>query len=364
MLFRSSLYSNKSSKCRKLHNIANSVIIFDEAQMLPTAHLLPCVGAIANLVTHFNVTAVLCTATQPVLNDLIRSFCPKIEVKEICPDTVGLYDRFRRVTFRNGGNMTNAELAMELGQQNQTLCIVNTRKAAQQIYQLLPSEGSFHLSTLMYPAHRQAVLKTVRERLKQGAPCRVVSTSLIEAGVDVDFPTVYRELSGLDSILQAAGRCNREGKRNAAESIVTYFEGGLSSSIISAILAAIILVEVVNAMPLSRKSKIDLTIIACFSIGLGAALTPLGEPLSTIAVSKLAGEPYNADFLFLFNMLGKYIFPGVFAFGLLGVFFLGKADPKAHEMESADYNETVKDVVMRAIKVYVFIAALVLLGEG
>ncbi|WIM44479.1 DUF1646 family protein [Methanosarcina mazei] len=139
---------------------------------------------------------------------------------------------------------------------------------------------------------------------------------------------------------------------------------GLSSSIISAILAAIILVEVVNAMPLSRKSKIDLTIIACFSIGLGAALTPLGEPLSTIAVSKLAGEPYNADFLFLFNMLGKYIFPGVFAFGLLGVFFLGKADPKAHEMESADYNETVKDVVMRAIKVYVFIAALVLLGEG
>lgn len=223
--FFESLYSNKSSKCRKLHNIANSVIIFDEAQMLPTAHLLPCVGAIANLVTHFNVTAVLCTATQPVLNDLIRSFCPKIEVKEICPDTVGLYDRFRRVTFCNGGNMTNAELAMELGQQNQTLCIVNTRKAAQQIYQLLPSEGSFHLSTLMYPAHRQAVLKTVRERLKQGAPCRVVSTSLIEAGVDVDFPTVYRELSGLDSILQAAGRCNREGKRNAAESIVTYFEG-------------------------------------------------------------------------------------------------------------------------------------------
>ena len=189
--FFESLYSNKSSKCRKLHNIANSVIIFDEAQMLPTAHLLPCVGAIANLVTHFNVTAVLCTATQPVLNDLIRSFCPKIEVKEICPDTVGLYDRFRRVTFRNGGNMTNAELAMELGQQNQTLCIVNTRKAAQQIYQLLPSEGSFHLSTLMYPAHRQAVLKTVRERLKQGAPCRVVSTSLIEAGRKPRFSRIF-----------------------------------------------------------------------------------------------------------------------------------------------------------------------------
>jgi predicted cation transporter len=139
---------------------------------------------------------------------------------------------------------------------------------------------------------------------------------------------------------------------------------GLSSSIMSAILAAIILVEVVNAMPLSRKSKIDLTIIACFSIGLGAALTPLGEPLSTIAVSKLSGEPYNADFMFLFNMLGKYIFPGILAFGLLGMFVLGKADSKVHEMGAADYNETVKDVVMRAVKVYVFIAALVLLGEG
>jgi len=139
---------------------------------------------------------------------------------------------------------------------------------------------------------------------------------------------------------------------------------GLSSSIMSAILAAIILVEVVNAMPLSRKSKIDLTIIACFSIGLGAALTPLGEPLSTIAISKLSGEPYHADFMFLFNMLGLYILPGILVYGLIGMFFLGKADTKEHEMEAADYNETVKDVIMRAVKVYVFIAALVLLGEG
>ncbi len=91
---------------------------------------------------------------------------------------------------------------------------------------------------------------------------------------------------------------------------------------------------------------------------------PLGEPLSTIAISKLAGEPYHADFMFLFNMLGKYIIPGIFAFGLLGVFFLGKADPKDAGMKAADYNETVKDVIMRAVKVYVFIAALVLLGEG
>ncbi|MGB9929360.1 MAG: DUF1646 family protein [Methanosarcina sp.] len=139
---------------------------------------------------------------------------------------------------------------------------------------------------------------------------------------------------------------------------------GLSSSIISAILAAIILVEVVNALPLSRRSKIDLTVISCFSIGLGAALTPLGEPLSTIAISKLSGAPYHADFMFLFNMLGKYILPGVLVYGLIGTFFLGKVNAKDQGMEAADYNETVKDVVMRAVKVYVFIMALVLLGEG
>ena len=139
---------------------------------------------------------------------------------------------------------------------------------------------------------------------------------------------------------------------------------GLFSSVISAILAAIILVEMVNALPLSRKSKIDLTIIACFSIGLGAALTPLGEPLSTIAISKFAGEPYHADFMFLFNMLGKYIIPGILVYGLVGMFFLGKVGLNDPGMKAEDYNETVKDVVMRAVKVYVFIMALVLLGDG
>lgn len=139
---------------------------------------------------------------------------------------------------------------------------------------------------------------------------------------------------------------------------------GLFSSVVSAIIAAIILVEVVNAMPLPRQSKIDLTIIACFSIGLGAALTPLGEPLSTIAVSKLSGAPYHAGFDFLIKMLGIYIVPGILAYGILGMFFLGKGNPNDHGMEAADYNETVKDVVIRAFKVYLFIAALVLLGEG
>ncbi|HEY9204916.1 MAG TPA: DUF1646 family protein [Candidatus Methanoperedens sp.] len=139
---------------------------------------------------------------------------------------------------------------------------------------------------------------------------------------------------------------------------------GLVSSVISAILASIILVEMANAMPISRKSKIDLVVIACFSIGLGAALTPLGEPLSTIAISKLAGPPYNAGFDYLIKLLGVYIIPGIIAYGIVGMFFLGKADNKDQGLKGEDYKETLKDVIMRAVKVYVFIMALVFLGDG
>lgn len=139
---------------------------------------------------------------------------------------------------------------------------------------------------------------------------------------------------------------------------------GLFSSVISAILAAIILVETVNAMHLPRKSKINLTVITCFSIGLGAALTPLGEPLSTIAVSKLSGPPYYAGFDFLLKMLGIYIVPGILAYGFLGMFLLGKVDPKDHGIEGENYNETFKEVIMRTVKIYVFIMALILLGDG
>ena len=223
--FFESLYSNRSSKCRKLHNVANSVVIFDEAQMLPTSHLKPCVGVIAELTAHFGATTVLCTATQPVLNDLIQSFSPGVDVREICPNVSELHEQFRRVSFQDAGRLSNAALADALSAHAQVLCIVNTRKAAQEVYSRLSGEGNFHLSTLMCPAHRQAVLQTVRQRLEAGLPCRVVSTSLIEAGVDVDFPAVYREMAGLDSILQAAGRCNRNGKSSADDSIVTVFTG-------------------------------------------------------------------------------------------------------------------------------------------
>ena len=223
--FFESMYANRPSKCRKLHSIANSVLIFDEAQMLPREHLRPCVAAIAMLVKRFRSTAVLCTATQPSLNDLFLQYAPGYEARELCPDTAKLFKQFRRVSFENAGTISAETLGERLAGLPQVLCIVNSRKTAQSIFQMLPEDGSFHLSTLMCPAHRQRVLSAIRARLKEGLTCRVVSTSLIEAGVDVDFPTVYREMAGLDSILQAAGRCNREGKRTPETSIVTVFDG-------------------------------------------------------------------------------------------------------------------------------------------
>lgn len=218
--FFESLYGNKTSKCRKLHNIANSVVVFDEAQMLPNDYLLPCVRAIAELVQYYKVTAVLCTATQPSLNKI---FPQQMEIKEICSDIQDLYDFFKRVEFKEVTLPDEVALVAKLNQYDQVLCITNSKKEAQIIFDQLKGERGvsvFHLSTFMYPVHRREVLKKIRSCLLNGKPCKVVTTSLIEAGVDVDFPVVYRELAGLDSIIQAAGRCNREGKNTLENSKV------------------------------------------------------------------------------------------------------------------------------------------------
>ena len=223
--FFESLYACQPSKCRKLHNLAQSVLIFDEAQMLPLPYLRPCVWAIAQLVRHYGASAVLCTATQPALDPIFQEFASEIPIREICPMAEAHWESFRRVSFQRVGTLSWMDLAARLQQQEQVLCVVNTRRAAREVFHQLSGPGNFHLSTLMYPAHRRRILDEIRRRLRDGLPCRVVSTSLIEAGVDVDFPAVYRELSGLDSILQAAGRCNREGKRPPEDSIVTIFQG-------------------------------------------------------------------------------------------------------------------------------------------
>ena len=221
--FFESFYGNRPSSSRKLHNTANSVIIFDEAQMLPTSYLRPCVRLLTELVNNYKTSVVLCTATQPALNKMIQEFWPGCTVKEICPDDIFQAKEFKRVRFKMKGTMEIQSLVEEIQSLDQVLVIVNSRAYAKELYQLM-EDDIFHLSTFMYPEHRRRVLKEIRSRLERGIPCRVISTSLIEAGIDVDFPIVYRQIAGLDSIIQAAGRCNREGHRQFSQSIVNIFD--------------------------------------------------------------------------------------------------------------------------------------------
>lgn len=206
--FFESLFSNRSSKCRRIHNMAKSVIIFDEAQMLPIEYLKPCLLAVSELVKNYCSTAVLCTATQPSINELLP---PSVKPIEIMDNPRQLYEDFRKVSVVKKGELDDDTLAAELNKLEQVLCIVSTRKHAKEIFNRL-KDNAFHLSTLMCPVHRQETLAEIKQRLKDNKPCRVVSTQLIEAGVDVDFPVVYRSIAGIDSIVQSAGRCNREGK--------------------------------------------------------------------------------------------------------------------------------------------------------
>lgn len=220
--FFESLFSNRVSQCRKLHNIANSVIVFDEVQSLPLSFVRPCVHAMSQLVDNYGSSVLLCTATQPALDEVFREFSPGILARDICSG----YDRsvFQRVRFQQVGILSNDDLAKRLKAERQALCVLNSRKSVQDVHDLLDDEGSFALTTLMCPAHRREVLDAVRTRLLQGLSCRVASTSLIEAGVDIDFPVVFKELAGLDSVMQAAGRCNRNCTRPVDDSVVTVFK--------------------------------------------------------------------------------------------------------------------------------------------
>lgn len=209
--FLESLFASKPSKCRKLHNIANSVVIFDEAQMMPVSYLRPCMAAISQLVKNYGVTAVMCTATQPALGEILKEFLSGCAAVELAPKDMNL-DVFQRVAYTDAGTLSEEQLLSGLQGEDQVLCVVNTRAEAERIYSSLPGDGNFHLSTRMTPNHRRRILRIVRDRLRSGEHCRLISTSLIEAGVDVDFPVVYRQIAGIDSIVQAAGRCNREGK--------------------------------------------------------------------------------------------------------------------------------------------------------
>ncbi|GAU09438.1 CRISPR-associated helicase/endonuclease Cas3 [Desulfoplanes formicivorans] len=220
--FFESLFSNKPSRCRKLHNIARSVIVLDEAQAIPTEYLESCLCALRELVDHYGCSVVLCTATQPALDD--ESLCSRLQhVREIVFDSKKLYAELKRTEVKFEGALTDDQLSKRIARLKQVLCIVSTKAQARNVFELLPEqEGTFHLSTNMYPVHRRRVLDTIGHRLEKGLPCRVISTSLIEAGVDVDFPVVYRAMAGLDSIAQAAGRCNREGRMNGLGRVVVF----------------------------------------------------------------------------------------------------------------------------------------------
>ena len=222
--FFESLFADRSSRCRKLHNIAGSVIILDEAQMLPLNLLLPIMQAIKELAQNYRCSVVMCTATQPAVqaeNGFYRGF---ENMREIAPKPTALFDKLRRTTVQHIGTQTDADLFAKLGEHPQMLVIVNNRRHARSLYdQAKHLDGTFHLTTLMCAKHRSQKLDEIRGRLKNGEPCRVIATSLIEAGVDVDFPLVMRAEAGLDSVAQAAGRCNREGKRPSENSFVWIF---------------------------------------------------------------------------------------------------------------------------------------------
>lgn len=230
-----SLFARRTSRCRKLHNIVGSVIVLDEAQLLPVEFLQPILDVLRLLVRDYGVTLVLCTATQPALTAQesfdpgrsLRGFKPE-EVTEIIDDAPALYETLKRVRVHLPSDLIAKrawpELAREIGAHQCVLAIVNRRADARELYRQLRAhhtDGTWHLSALMCPQHRthaiakiKLALKARREALDAGLktlPLRVVSTQLVEAGVDMDFPVVYRAMAGLDSIAQAAGRCNREG---------------------------------------------------------------------------------------------------------------------------------------------------------
>ena len=222
--FVESLFANRTSRCRKLHNVANSVVIFDEVQTLPVGHLSPILDVLKELVVNYKASLVLSTATQPALKHRPKLACGFESVKEIVSDRDKTFADLKRVEVEWPSDLTTPVtwegLAADLTGHEEVLCVTHKRKDARELAGLVP--GSIHLSALMCPAHRLEVIGDVKRRLaanrekrergEKPEPVRLISTQLIEAGVDLDFPVVYRAAAGLDSIAQAAGRCNREGK--------------------------------------------------------------------------------------------------------------------------------------------------------
>jgi CRISPR-associated endonuclease/helicase Cas3 len=232
--FFESLFAARTSRCRKLHNIVNSVVVLDEAQLLPPEFLQPIADVMNQLASHYGVTFVLSTATQPALGSFQpfggKPFRGLDNVREIMDDPDILYQQLKRVEVSIPENLQTPRdwqsIATELLQHPSVLCIVSRRDDARELHRLMTAndegKATLHLSALMCGEHRSRVIADIKSRLQRNEPVRVISTQLVEAGVDLDFPVVYRALAGLDSIAQAAGRCNREGKQDGLGRVVVF----------------------------------------------------------------------------------------------------------------------------------------------
>lgn len=235
VMFFESLFSNEPRRCRKLHNIARSVIFLDECQNIPPAFLAPTFTMLKQLAEILGCSIVLATATQPALDHGDLKDSALTEVCEIAPRNLDLFTRLKRVRIewpKLGETMSWSAVASRMRGSHAALCVVNSRLGARELFEEVKAQkptGTFHLSTSMCPAHRKKVLADVRRRLHKGLPCRLVSTQLIEAGVDVDFPLVLREMGPFDSIIQAAGRCNREGKLPTPGGLVVVFRSAAAA---------------------------------------------------------------------------------------------------------------------------------------
>lgn len=262
-----SLFAARTSRCRKLHNLVGSVIVLDEAQQLPPEFLQPILDTLKLLVTHYGVTVVLCTATQPALGTT-RYFDNNLrgldDVRPIIADQDALFAQLQRVRVHLPADLQTPTpwetIARQIAEQDAVLTIVSTRPQARDLHRLLPP-GTLHLSNRMCGAHKAEVIRQIRNRLHarragdDRAPLRVVSTSLVEAGVDVDFPVVFRALAGLDSLAQAAGRCNREGLLDGLGEVFVFIppEAPPSGAMRKAADACISALHDTTSSPLDRK---------------------------------------------------------------------------------------------------------------
>lgn len=208
--FFQSIYHYKGSALRKLHNLRDSVIVFDEIHLIPTELLRPCLKAVGYITKYLNSEALFLSATMPDYSKLFDKFLPDVNYNKLVTDRTN-FKYFKKCEYKDMGKTTLETIAENASRCKNALIVVNTKKTAAELYNLVQGE-KYHLSANMTPAHRSRVIEVVRNKLENGEHITVVSTSLVEAGVDLDFNTVFRQLSGLDSILQAGGRCNREGK--------------------------------------------------------------------------------------------------------------------------------------------------------